>query len=144
MEENETQELIEKYDKNLIADMNQTLDKEKEELEKKIKDGIRWGEKTHPLKEGDYVVGIVESVEAGRDAKTEHLTFVTIKGKCSIDGIAQAGYVTFIANPVLRTGIKQGVIRTGNTVFIRFDGLKQGKRWDEPYKLYSYKIVEPK
>ena len=143
MEDAELNELSRKYDQKTLSALNARVDKDKAELEAKIKDGIKWGDKEHPLVEGDFVVGTVETLEQGRDSKTEHLTFVTIKGKCTVDKSAKVGFITLIANPVLKTAIKNGIVRVGNEVFIRFDGLEQGKKWDTPYKLYSVKLVEP-
>jgi hypothetical protein len=70
MEESEMNELSRKYDQKTLSALNARVDKDKSEAEAKMKDGIRWGDKEHPLVEGDFLVGKVESLEAGRDSKT--------------------------------------------------------------------------
>jgi hypothetical protein len=146
MEEKEIDSLTAKYGKEKMVALQAAVNKEKEEREAKIKNGIKWGDENNPLEPGDYVAGVVDEIALGKDEKTEHLTFINIKGVCSVNGVRKVGYISLIANAVLKTAISQHILRTGNEVFIQFDGMKQGKNEKkEPYKLYSVKeIIEKK
>ncbi len=138
METTKQTELDEKYNNSKIEEIKAEMEKKRLEEEARIKDGIKWGDKDHPIVNGDYLVGTVTNIEAGKDKETSTLTFITFEGKCTVDGLAKTGTITTIANKILKDAIEKGVLRVGKEVSIQFLGLKQGaKKTNKPYKLYQ-------
>ena len=119
--------------------VSEILAREKKEREEQIKNSVKWGDKDHPVVDGDKVWGTVKSIEFGRDDRTAKWQFLTVQGFCTVNGEQlndEAKPITLLCNKVLEAEIKAGTIAVGKAVAIEYLGTQDSKKYNKPYKKY--------
>lgn len=122
-----------------LESVSEILAREKEEREEQIKNSVKWGDKDHPIVEGDKVWGVVKSIEYGRDDRTAKWQFLTVQGFCTMNGKQHSSDekpITLLCNKVLESEIKAGNIVVGKQVAIEYMGTQDSKKFSNPYKKY--------